>query len=100
MFKHRVFFFQAEDGIRDDLVTGVQTCALPISLPVLLQVACTIWLASQQLPEPAGFCASALGFMEHLLNNSAIWMLAKCDPRDTFCLSFSIATCKVYCIVQ
>src|SRR2546425_8031188 len=26
------FFFQAEDGIRDKLVTGVQTCALPISL--------------------------------------------------------------------
>src|SRR5258708_28535541 len=26
-----LFFFQAEDGIRDDLVTGVQTCALPIS---------------------------------------------------------------------
>src|SRR5438552_9594758 len=24
------FFYQAEDGIRDDLVTGVQTCALPI----------------------------------------------------------------------
>src|SRR5205823_8202832 len=24
------FFFQAEDGIRDKLVTGVQTCALPI----------------------------------------------------------------------
>src|SRR6266704_3647057 len=26
-----VFFFQAEDGIRDRNVTGVQTCALPIS---------------------------------------------------------------------
>src|SRR5438105_7443944 len=26
------FFFQAEDGIRDPLVTGVQTCALPISI--------------------------------------------------------------------
>src|SRR2546425_10839593 len=26
----RYFFFQAEDGIRDKLVTGVQTCALPI----------------------------------------------------------------------
>src|SRR2546427_4392444 len=26
------FFFQAEDGIRDLTVTGVQTCALPISL--------------------------------------------------------------------
>src|SRR5258708_13110500 len=25
------FFFQAEDGIRDDLVTGVQTCALPLA---------------------------------------------------------------------
>ena len=24
------FFFQAEDGIRDTSVTGVQTCALPI----------------------------------------------------------------------
>src|SRR5256885_13291445 len=35
-----MFFFQAEDGIRDYKVTGVQTCALPISelnqhLPVL-----------------------------------------------------------------
>src|SRR2546425_865264 len=29
------FFFQAEDGIRDKLVTGVQTCALPIYLPAL-----------------------------------------------------------------
>src|SRR5687768_5662372 len=27
---HEVFFFQAEDGIRDVAVTGVQTCALPI----------------------------------------------------------------------
>src|SRR5207253_8549481 len=29
------FFFQAEDGIRDGHVTGVQTCALPISFRVL-----------------------------------------------------------------
>src|SRR5690606_40783406 len=28
------FFFQAEDGIRDFHVTGVQTCALPISFSV------------------------------------------------------------------
>src|SRR5258708_20602304 len=34
------FFFQAEDGIRDDLVTGVQTCALPIWW----------WLGVVQLP--------------------------------------------------
>src|SRR2546429_4449033 len=30
------FFFQAEDGIRDVAVTGVQTCALPISSTVQL----------------------------------------------------------------
>src|SRR4051794_41697645 len=29
MCRH-IFFFQAEDGIRDGRVTGVQTCALPI----------------------------------------------------------------------
>src|SRR5260221_7638421 len=28
-----LFFFQAEDGIRDHCVTGVQTCALPIFPP-------------------------------------------------------------------
>src|SRR5207245_3753097 len=28
-----LFFFQAEDGIRDATVTGVQTCALPICSP-------------------------------------------------------------------
>src|SRR6266536_620788 len=37
------FFFQAEDGIRDPLVTGVQTCALPI------------------YAEPAGVLDSGLG---------------------------------------
>src|SRR5256884_8033926 len=32
------FFFQAEDGIRDVAVTGVQTCALPISEPQIQEV--------------------------------------------------------------
>src|SRR5690349_24024817 len=32
------FFFQAEDGIRDLYVTGVQTCALPISSRARLRV--------------------------------------------------------------
>src|SRR2546430_10037646 len=31
-----LFFFQAEDGIRDLTVTGVQTCALPISMAMAL----------------------------------------------------------------
>ena len=30
IYMGNVFFFQAEDGIRDYKVTGVQTCALPI----------------------------------------------------------------------
>src|SRR6266568_9240985 len=51
------FFFQAEDGIRDGTVTGVQTCALPISrggvgvFAVQLAVrtgACVIALASER----------------------------------------------------
>src|SRR5438105_6376932 len=37
-FDFSFFFFQAEDGIRDPLVTGVQTCALPIfRVPALLE---------------------------------------------------------------
>src|SRR5699024_2394206 len=48
-----LFFFQAEDGIRDRNVTGVQTCALPISGVVaisgvsqfLLQIALMVGLA-------------------------------------------------------
>src|SRR5689334_24752196 len=32
LFLFFFFFFQAEDGIRDGTVTGVQTCALPIYL--------------------------------------------------------------------
>src|SRR2546430_8529350 len=50
------FFFQAEDGIRDLTVTGVQTCALPISavsaaaLTVLL-TACAS--SARRAPQPA-----------------------------------------------
>src|SRR2546430_4685036 len=41
-----IFFFQAEDGIRDLTVTGVQTCALPICRPVSQQLAAGRPLAS------------------------------------------------------
>src|SRR5467141_1371535 len=37
IFSLYFFFFQAEDGIRDSSVTGVQTCALPISRRELRQ---------------------------------------------------------------
>src|SRR6266540_6751154 len=46
------FFFQAEDGIRDRDVTGVQTCALPISRPTGW---CGRWAASSaSLLSPEG----------------------------------------------
>src|SRR2546430_8420209 len=46
----RCFFFQAEDGIRDLTVTGVQTCALPISLR-----------QARQQPAPSDACISGRG---------------------------------------
>src|SRR6266550_8223012 len=50
-----VFFFQAEDGIRDVAVTGVQTCALPIS-PLRPAGACIVetsrlWHCSGTMPD-------------------------------------------------
>src|SRR5438034_3506790 len=40
------FFFQAEDGIRDHCVTGVQTCALPIyNIPLVHVDAETLFLS-------------------------------------------------------
>src|SRR5438309_10511347 len=59
------FFFQAEDGIRDGTVTGVQTCALPI-LKVSREEArrdrATIERVLAQLPESA-LAVDALGMI-------------------------------------
>src|SRR5437762_11780701 len=44
MMSPNYFFFQAEDGIRDTSVTGVQTCALPISRDRSLRVLAIGWL--------------------------------------------------------
>src|SRR5438105_11383533 len=46
-----LFFFQAEDGIRFPLVTGVQTCALPICV-----------FAAAGLPQPADALREFLAF--------------------------------------
>src|SRR2546429_7133325 len=42
MLAFYVFFFQAEDGIRDVAVTGVQTCALPILLDPTMRRDCVV----------------------------------------------------------
>src|SRR5690606_1261410 len=59
-FRHSVlrcfFFFQAEDGIRDFHVTGVQTCALPIS-PTSTPSVATSALASAASKAPSAMNA-------------------------------------------
>src|SRR5947209_16103176 len=52
-----VFFFQAEDGIRDIGVTGVQTCALPIcggEIRTILHEACARAFAGRSEEEKIG----------------------------------------------
>src|SRR6266496_5737166 len=50
-----LFFFQAEDGIRDLYVTGVQTCALPISAGDARHswMICT-WITERAMQKAAG----------------------------------------------
>src|SRR5437762_5065948 len=65
---HLFFFFQAEDGIRDTSVTGVQTCALPI-----------LW--TQRLNYPGFPCDDAVAFsvngFGYCGTGSAGWTLTK-----------------------
>src|SRR5690625_3497797 len=64
---YAIIFFQAEDGIRDGHVTGVQTCALPIShvadssipAPVLPRCPTPISATAQFLPPPPAGAASS-----------------------------------------
>src|SRR5215216_2232801 len=76
------FFFQAEDGIRDDLGTGVQTCALPISE-----------LAYRDVREAVDWLTRAFGFRERLqigdhraqlvYENGAVIVIQRDDPAPT-----------------
>src|SRR5258708_26764075 len=97
------FFFQAEDGIRDDLVTGVQTCALPISKPCRLLEAAAIVFSRQgfdatsvdQVAEEAGFSKGAvysnfaskeelfLVFLDRHLETELQSVAAQFEPRET-----------------
>src|SRR5204862_4151442 len=58
------FFFQAEDGIRDLYVTGVQTCALPIFVATARSTAsettsCSVARRDLLMPQPAERIAAA-----------------------------------------
>src|SRR5688572_32296100 len=68
MFMTRVnFFFHAEVGIRDLTVTGVQTCALPISGKTIIpdpRVRAQITLISQTAMTPAAFYEAFLALLQ------------------------------------
>src|SRR5256885_9879062 len=68
------FFFQAEDGIRDYKVTGVQTCALPICA------------AGNGLPRSAEWCLrpagrTAVAALLRLLSGSTEFLANACGRR-------------------
>src|SRR5207245_4138889 len=56
-----VFFFQAEDGIRDATVTGVQTCALPIFVKTNFLPGRTFVDDDDLVAQSAAWCAQKNG---------------------------------------
>src|SRR4030095_5982732 len=61
-----------EDGIRDHCVTGVQTCALPIS--ALMRAACSLSLIHHPHRKPFRFAVIPM----------RIWMMLICEPGSQF----------------
>src|SRR5699024_11411195 len=65
------FFFQAEDGIRDRNVTGVQTCALPISVSASLATAFGILGMSYSVSAACASSAHCVGVAADLIRHGA-----------------------------
>src|SRR5256884_9942642 len=85
------FFFQAEDGIRDVAVTGVQTCALPISLRLAPRPIVTAETSPRKTNCTSAFLTkisgspnapAAIGKREIFSSNKSIWGLARRGTRS------------------
>src|SRR6266540_5450448 len=74
------FFFQAEDGIRDRDVTGVQTCALPISQAPAGQVHKAEPGAS--LPGSPGFSVNGHPYLGGVLGREAVEAERRQEAED------------------
>src|SRR5207237_5524811 len=73
------FFFQAEDGIRDSSVTGVKTCALPISQVVLVKkFPPWVWIASQAFPRRTTTRSAA----RTMTRTAAAWQIGRASCRE------------------
>src|SRR5438552_17667465 len=86
------FFFQAEDGIRDDLVTGVQTCALPILSSYTTQnLATEPEVTKAQIP---GFYAGG-GDAMHMKKNPWLFRIRPADGLQALALDkIGRASCR------
>src|SRR5256885_3990217 len=86
------FFFQAEDGIRDYKVTGVQTCALPI-------LAAFIFIATRPLITTCECCSMAYserGIFEMTSSgNAALEVSAPSTPRGSLAIAM-----MTYCFTR
>src|SRR5260370_22493735 len=75
------FFFQAEDGIRDSSVTGVQTCALPISPPAHREYARLTNPTRDALEE--SLCSLEGGTSAHAFGSGMAAITAMCTMMKT-----------------
>src|SRR5437763_16834975 len=82
------FFFQAEDGIRDPSVTGVQTCALPI----LMTHGAMLWGAA--LYNNGGFPIKDTNFGESYSANGAPQILVQIPPPTAEQKQIGRASCR------
>src|SRR5205085_8692237 len=76
------FFFQAEDGIRDLTVTGVQTCALPILLAYLPDLPIGYDLPTTLLSVGAAVVVTGLGWATALNRRRGAALLGGADRKS------------------
>src|SRR2546422_10499246 len=87
-----LFFFQAEDGIRDVAVTGVQTCALPISWTWAPPIAATCPNHAATLHREAGLQLSRAEYESRRTGSKFVRTSSGCAPLKA---DASTRTCLV-----
>src|SRR3990167_8598774 len=72
-----VFFFQAEDGIRDLTVTGVQTCALPIWISETVRFLLSVMISTSIAVPPGPYPSYRISSYETPGNSPVPFMIAR-----------------------